>query len=146
MTRSRLPEATFDLVVATEVLEHVDDDAAFLAGVERVLKPGGCFVMTTPNGDDAPVPHGDHKRHYRLRQLSDVLSVRFVDADIRYCVVGDWLFRLGLKRWSVRSPLRTLLGMIAWFLSYRMERLRGEDDRSAGKVHLIAVAWKPIHG
>jgi 2-polyprenyl-6-hydroxyphenyl methylase/3-demethylubiquinone-9 3-methyltransferase len=38
----------FDLVWSTEVIEHVFDIAAFLAEVERVLKPGGTFILTTP--------------------------------------------------------------------------------------------------
>ena len=40
---------TFDVVFAGEVIEHIVDTDAFLAEVARVLKPGGAFVLTTPN-------------------------------------------------------------------------------------------------
>jgi 2-polyprenyl-6-hydroxyphenyl methylase/3-demethylubiquinone-9 3-methyltransferase len=39
----------FDLVCAMEVIEHVADPAAFVAGLVRALAPGGLLVMSTPN-------------------------------------------------------------------------------------------------
>ena len=39
----------FDAVYAGEVIEHLVDTDAFLSEVARVLKPGGIFVLTTPN-------------------------------------------------------------------------------------------------
>ena len=47
---SRLPfhNESFDTVWCTEVLEHVPDPAAVLAEFERVTKPGGCLVLSTP--------------------------------------------------------------------------------------------------
>jgi 2-polyprenyl-3-methyl-5-hydroxy-6-metoxy-1,4-benzoquinol methylase len=40
---------TFDLVIAIEVIEHVVDKPRFLAEAWRVLRPGGRFLLTTPN-------------------------------------------------------------------------------------------------
>jgi SAM-dependent methyltransferase len=44
------PDASFDLVAACWVLEHVARPVPFLAEVSRVLRPGGRFVAVTPNG------------------------------------------------------------------------------------------------
>jgi SAM-dependent methyltransferase len=47
----RLPfaDASFDLISANMVVEHVDDPAALLAQIRRVLAPGGAFLFHTPN-------------------------------------------------------------------------------------------------
>ena len=42
------PDACFDKVIAAEVLEHVPDDAAVLAELARVLRPGGTMAVTVP--------------------------------------------------------------------------------------------------
>lgn len=42
-------DASFELVWASEVIEHVADTARWLSEVRRVLKPGGRLLVTTPN-------------------------------------------------------------------------------------------------
>lgn len=43
------PDASFDLAVADNVLEHLEQPHKGLAEISRVLKPGGVFVAKTPN-------------------------------------------------------------------------------------------------
>lgn len=43
-------EELFDGVLITEVIEHVAHPDSFLAATAQLVKPGGCIVMTTPNG------------------------------------------------------------------------------------------------
>ena len=47
----RLPwgDATFDRVIVVDMLEHVPDEAAFVAELGRVTKPGGRLVVNTPH-------------------------------------------------------------------------------------------------
>lgn len=40
---------TFDLVTSMEVIEHVTDPAAFVAGLADALAPGGLMILSTPN-------------------------------------------------------------------------------------------------
>jgi 2-polyprenyl-3-methyl-5-hydroxy-6-metoxy-1,4-benzoquinol methylase len=42
-------EASFDVVVAGELLEHLRDPARLVADARRVLRPGGTFVASVPN-------------------------------------------------------------------------------------------------
>lgn len=44
-----VPDASFDLATAVEVLEHIDGHRQFFAEASRILKPGGALVFTTPN-------------------------------------------------------------------------------------------------
>jgi ubiquinone/menaquinone biosynthesis C-methylase UbiE len=45
------PDASFDYVVCSEVLEHLPDDAAAAREIFRVLKPGGTAIITVPYTD-----------------------------------------------------------------------------------------------
>ena len=45
-----VPERQFDLVIASEVLEHVENPPAFIAGLHGYVRPGGRLVITVPNG------------------------------------------------------------------------------------------------
>ncbi len=51
LTGGPLPfdDGVFPLALCTEVLEHVDDLEATAAELERVTKPGGYIVVSTPN-------------------------------------------------------------------------------------------------
>lgn len=44
-----LPEASFDRIVCTEVLEHIPDFTPVLSEIARLLKPTGRAVITVPN-------------------------------------------------------------------------------------------------
>src|SRR5437667_1697897 len=46
-----LPQAGFDCIVASEVIEHVAAPADFMASVSRYLARDGVLLLTTPNGE-----------------------------------------------------------------------------------------------
>jgi len=63
---------SFDLVTALDVVEHLDDDAAGLTEMRRVLRPGGRALLFVPAfmwlwGVQDDVSH--HRRRYTLPQL-----------------------------------------------------------------------------
>lgn len=45
---SRLAEHSFDLILCTEVVEHIADSARAIAEMHRLLKPGGVLILSTP--------------------------------------------------------------------------------------------------
>ncbi len=44
-----MPDSSYDILVAIEVLEHLLDPAGFVRSAHRKLKPGGMMFLTTPN-------------------------------------------------------------------------------------------------
>ncbi|HEX8351916.1 MAG TPA: class I SAM-dependent methyltransferase [Pyrinomonadaceae bacterium] len=50
LAAARYPEGHFDVVIASEVLEHVPEPGEMLREILRVLRPGGLLWATTPNG------------------------------------------------------------------------------------------------
>jgi ubiquinone/menaquinone biosynthesis C-methylase UbiE len=74
----------FELVWASEVIEHIADTAAWLSEVRRVLVPGGRLALTTPDHGRLRLlvggverysePLGDHLHLYTRRSLRHLLS------------------------------------------------------------------------
>jgi SAM-dependent methyltransferase len=67
----------FDVVIALNVMEHLEDDLTFLKKLKTYLKPGGHIIIAVPQHankwsilDDA----AGHFRRYSKKQLSDLLT------------------------------------------------------------------------
>ncbi|GAC1436892.1 MAG: class I SAM-dependent methyltransferase [Solirubrobacteraceae bacterium] len=65
-------DASFDLAVSFDVIEHLEDDLAALRELRRVVRPGGTLVLTVPAyqwlwSDHDVVNH--HYRRYTLKTL-----------------------------------------------------------------------------
>jgi 2-polyprenyl-3-methyl-5-hydroxy-6-metoxy-1,4-benzoquinol methylase len=84
-----LDDASFDVVWAGEVLEHVLDTAAWLSEARRVLRSGGSLLLSTPAHGRAELlrlalsrrafaahfdPLGDHVRFYSRETLTELLG------------------------------------------------------------------------
>ena len=78
------PDEAFDSVIASEVLEHIPDDAAAIAELARVLRPGGTLAVTVPRwlpericwllSDEYHANEGGHVRVYRASRLRSKLE------------------------------------------------------------------------
>jgi SAM-dependent methyltransferase len=79
LTRTnRRPHGSFDLVLLLDVLEHIDDDEAFLAGkVVPLMAPSGTAVVSVPAHPSLFSDHDrmlQHHRRYRPAELRALLG------------------------------------------------------------------------
>jgi O-antigen biosynthesis protein len=63
-----LRNSRFDVIVCFEAIEHIADPEALLIGVKRLLKPGGLFLVSTPN-----------KPEYKKTEPSNPFHVKELD-------------------------------------------------------------------
>ncbi len=70
-------ESTWDVVIASDVLEHIDDDVGAVMEIERVLRPGGAFIFSVPAHPWLYGPHDEalhHRRRYQERSLRKLMD------------------------------------------------------------------------
>jgi SAM-dependent methyltransferase len=116
MTAIDLPDASFDAIIASHVLEHIADEAAAVRELARVLRPGGRAIVmvpvdlgrertyedpaiTTPAAREAAYRQHDHLRLYGADVAARLSRLELVFTTCSYAV------KLGP---SVRSRHRLL--------------------------------------
>ena len=68
---------SFDFVVCFQVIEHIKNDTEFVREVARVLRPGGKFIVSTPNAPMSLTRNPWHIREYKASELHSLLSLSF---------------------------------------------------------------------
>ena len=73
---------SFDYVVCFQVIEHIKNDTEFVREVARVLRPGGKFIVSTPNAPMSLTRNPWHVREYTAEELKKLLSKEFSQIDM----------------------------------------------------------------
>ena len=112
LTAIPLQTGSADLVVCTEVLEHVADDERAVAEIRRVLSSAGALVLSVPTPpavfDPAHVREG-----YTLSQLGALFARHgLAITDMQYCMYG--LFKCVLRFWRPFRVPHGVIVSIAW--------------------------------
>ena len=128
VARGCLPEAIpfgaqrFDLIVMTDVLEHLDDQAGTLRALHARLRPGGWLLMTVPAmawlWSDHDITH-HHRRRYRASELRGLVSA--AGFDVKYLSYYNFLL----------FPI--IAGALMW------QRLSAREHASANRRHDLAM-------
>jgi len=105
-------DASFDLVCAFDILEHVVDDDAALAELDRVAAPGATLLISVPLHAQAWTAFDDfvgHYRRYEPAQISERLERH-----------GFHIERSAIYGMQPKST--RLLDLATWYLTHRRER------------------------
>lgn len=112
------PDASFDTVLCTEVLEHSPEPAALIAEIERVLKPGGKLIATVPFSARvhyAPYDYHRFSKYALAGMFRAFTNVHIEERGNDIAVIANKLIVLALRmlrpsRYSVlQAPLLLLL-------------------------------------
>lgn len=69
-----LPNESFDVVVASQVLEHVIRRRRFIGEIRRVLKPGGRALLFVPNNCLGPIDEPEHVVKFTAHSLRNLID------------------------------------------------------------------------
>ena len=106
------PGAAFDLVMAMDIIEHVDEDEPVFRELERILRPGGTLVLSSTLHPDRWTSFDDvvgHVRRYRPLELLERLARH-----------GLALEQSAIYGMQPRSRMLSRMG--AWWLTRRREQ------------------------
>jgi ubiquinone/menaquinone biosynthesis C-methylase UbiE len=143
-------DATFDHVIASEVLEHIPDDRSAMTEIERVLRPGGSAAVTVPRYWPEAVcwalsreyhsNEGGHVRIYRAPELAQKLRTAGLDPrGVEYAHALHspywWLkCAVGVRRERALLP-RAYHRFLVWDL-----------EKNAAPTRLLERSLNPIMG
>jgi SAM-dependent methyltransferase len=110
--------AAFDAVVASDVLEHIGDDAGAVSEIARVLRPGGALVFSVPAHPWLFAEHDTALWHHR----------RYTRATLRRLLADGGLAEEFLSYWNA-----TLFPMVCAyrFLAPLLRREKARSDVGA---------------
>jgi SAM-dependent methyltransferase len=118
------PDGCFDMVLSTQVLEHVPEPSHYVAECFRVLKSGGSLVLTTHGlYEDHGCPY-DFQRWTAegLRLLLERAGFQITGARKLTCGPRALCLFVNQGIWQLRAPKSSLFGFATWGLR-RLSRL-----------------------
>lgn len=85
-TKTGFPANTFDMIVCSDVLEHIPDKKA-IAEIYRILKPNGVFILTVPAHRYLWGPTdiiSKHRTRYEKKEIISLMKGKFTIMKLSY--------------------------------------------------------------
>lgn len=141
VTTDRL-ESTFDLVVCSEVTEHLDDPQSALRNIGAMCRPGGVLVLTTPHGrvhaTERAVGHVAHPSRTEL-----VAWLEGAGFTIRQLRQWGWPAYLAMKYVGNLAPSTTIDHLSEGTYGTALRRLNTAAYHLTGAGSLPNSRWGP---
>lgn len=141
-----LPDSQFDLILSTQVLEHVVDPARYVSECYRLLKPGGSLVITT-HGIMYYHPDPDDYWRWTSAGLTRLLeSGGMSDVDVHGIMgLAPTAVQLFQRATVYKLPVRLRRPYVAIMqgLVQFLDRFYSDETRTANALVLAARAVRP---
>ncbi|MDW3176614.1 MAG: class I SAM-dependent methyltransferase [Acidimicrobiia bacterium] len=166
VTRLPFPDGSFDRIIASEILEHIEDDEAAIEELVRVLRPGGTFAATVPatlpeqicwkltDEYHAPKVEGGHVRIYGRGELAarmETAGLEIIGSHRAHSLHSPyWWLRcaVGVTRDVEDNPLTSLYNrFLTWDIMKQPPVLKMVDrvlNPILGKS-LVVYGVRPVH-
>ncbi len=137
----KISASSIDVVICFEVIEHLKKPDKLIMEVLRILKPGGIYIMSTPNKLSSFGDNPYHIREFTYRELIDILRQFshiqiFGQRKLNFTIIK--LYKLLHK--NIPIPFfRFLLKMRPWE-NYKIEKLTKKTNPPY--LYLVAMCKK----
>lgn len=115
-TELDFPDRSFNAACSIQVIEHIEDVELHLSEVVRVLRPGGRFVVATPNRltySPSGLHNTFHVREYDAGELHDLLASHFREVEITGLHAGlDLALRPEVRDYEFSARIKALRGSL----------------------------------
>jgi SAM-dependent methyltransferase len=139
-------DGAFDIVLSTQVLEHVEDPALYLAECQRVLRPGGQLLLSThglmvyhPDPDDywrwtcAGLQRAVTAAGFRIARFEGIMGL---------AATGLQLFQ-DAWYWKLPRPLRPCFALVFQAAIAVMDRIQRPGSKRLNALVFALVAERP---
>ncbi len=123
--RMPFPPESFDIVVARDMIEHVEDADRVYAEIKRVLCPEGLLLITTPNGFHQQIDGVIHQRAYTPESFLNEL--------------GEQGFNIVKKAGNVPYILTALLPIAEEGLPFVLDEFKRTARKTEGYEYLYFI-------
>lgn len=126
---------SFDFVISFQVIEHIKQDIELIREVKRVLRPGGKFIVTTPNARMSLTRNPWHIREYTADEFRNILECEFSQVEALGVFGNEKVMdyyeqnRKGVRRITRFDPLDLQHRLPRWMLQIPYDLLNRLNRR-----------------
>lgn len=133
-------DSYFDIVIASHVVEHVENDAELLREIHRTLRDDGGAVILIPINENYNDPNHLHRytsdEFLKIAEASSLMPVFKLENELLYHFVEKFYFEEYNKRWKLLGPaIAAIFNFPTSVLPFAVYRMIDKG--------MIALGWKP---
>lgn len=148
--KSSFPKKKYDVVVSSEVLEHIKNWKLGLRNMIDILENGGLIFITVPHGMKYWGPHDEFAKHYRRFEKGEIeKELERLGLEIEESICWGWpiywlYYTFVLNKSDPKSAMKDIKSPLKVILSNLLYVLFHIDDlfNTIKGRRLFIVAWK----